>query len=112
MGPGRYPQYTRADFGPEAVGRSNHKHITSPNVQPYGMVKSRMVAEPWVKPLSRSCAEKLSDVTVEECGDTDEAEQLIGCPGSGSIDPPEQDGGVRFHCTQEGIRDSHCGKHL
>ena len=46
MGPGRYPQYTRADFGPEAVGSSNHKHDTSPNVKPFGRVKSRMVAEP------------------------------------------------------------------
>ena len=45
MGPGRYPQYTRADLGPEAMGSSNHKHIKSPNVKPYGRVKSRMVAE-------------------------------------------------------------------
>ena len=41
MGPGQYPQYTRADFGPEAVGSSVHKHHTSPNVKPYGRVKSR-----------------------------------------------------------------------
>ena len=39
--PGRYSQYTRADFGPEAVGSSNHRHITSPNVKPHGRVKSR-----------------------------------------------------------------------
>ena len=43
MGPGRYPQYTRADFGPEAVGISNHKHDTSPNVKPFGRVKSRKI---------------------------------------------------------------------
>ena len=48
MGPGRYPQYTRADFGPEAVGSSNHRHITSPSVKPYGRVKFRMVAEPQI----------------------------------------------------------------
>ena len=41
-GPGRYPQYTRADFGPEAVCSSNHRHIMSPNVEPCGRVKSRM----------------------------------------------------------------------
>ena len=46
MGPGQYPQCTRADFGPEAVGGSVHKHNTSPNVKPYGRVKSPMVAEP------------------------------------------------------------------
>ena len=44
MGPGRYPQYTRADFGPEAVGSSNHKHDTSPNVKPFGRVKSRIIS--------------------------------------------------------------------
>ena len=42
MGPGQYPQYTRADFGPEAVGSSVRKHYTSPNVRPYGRVKSRI----------------------------------------------------------------------
>ena len=36
------PQYTRADFGPEAVGSTN------PNVKPHGRVKSRMVAEPQI----------------------------------------------------------------
>ena len=46
MGPGQYPQYTRADFGPEAVGSSVHKHNTRPNDKPHGRVKSRMVAEP------------------------------------------------------------------
>ena len=54
MGPGRYPQYTRADFGPEAVGSSVHKHYTSPNVKPYGRVKSRMVAgatDPRTQPI-------------------------------------------------------------
>ena len=45
MGPGRYPQYTLADFGPEAVGSSIHKRYTSPNDKPHGRVKSRMVAE-------------------------------------------------------------------
>ena len=48
MGPGQYPQYTLADFGPEAVGGSVHKHYTSPNVEPHGRVKSRMVVEPGV----------------------------------------------------------------
>ena len=43
---GQHPQYTRADFGPEAVGSSNHRHITSPNVKPFARVKSRLVAEP------------------------------------------------------------------
>ena len=42
MGP---PQYTRADFGPEAVGSSVHMHCTSPSNKPHGRVKSRMVAE-------------------------------------------------------------------
>ena len=46
MGPGQYPQYTRADFGPEAVGSSVHKHYTSPNDKPHGRVKSCKVAEP------------------------------------------------------------------
>ena len=46
MGPDQYPQYTRADFGPEAVGSSVHKHHTSPNDKPNGRLKSRMVAEP------------------------------------------------------------------
>ena len=45
MGPGQYPQHTRADFGPEAVGSSVHKHQTSPNVKPHGRVKSHMEAE-------------------------------------------------------------------
>ena len=31
-------QYTRADFGPEAVSCSVHKHITSPNVKPHGKI--------------------------------------------------------------------------
>ena len=31
--------------GPEAVGSSNHKHIKSPNVKPYGTVKSRKFAQ-------------------------------------------------------------------
>ena len=48
MGPGQYPQYTRADFGLEAVGGSIHTRYTSPNVKPYGRVKSRMVAEPQI----------------------------------------------------------------
>ena len=39
VGPGQYPQYTRADFGLEAVGSSVHKHHTSPNVKPHGRVK-------------------------------------------------------------------------
>ena len=67
LGPGRYSHYTRADFGPEAVGSSNHKHIKSPNVKPYGTVKSRKFAQTksvrnhfgrssmlLLKPLSRS----------------------------------------------------------
>ena len=33
VGLGRYPQYIRGDFGPEAVGSSNHRHITSPKRQ-------------------------------------------------------------------------------
>ena len=45
MGPGRYPQYTRADFGPEAVGSSVHNHYTSPKVKPYGRVQSRKIAK-------------------------------------------------------------------
>ena len=45
MGPGQYPQYTRANFGPEAVGSSVHKHYRSPNDKPNARVKSRMVAE-------------------------------------------------------------------
>ena len=40
MGPGQYPQYTRADIGPDAVGCSIHTRCTSPNVKPYGRVKS------------------------------------------------------------------------
>ena len=45
VGPGQYPQYNRADFGPEAVGCSCTKHHKSPNVKLHGRVKSRMVAE-------------------------------------------------------------------
>ena len=45
VGPSRYPQYTRADFGPEAVGSSIHIRYTSLNVNQHGTVKSRMVAE-------------------------------------------------------------------
>ena len=36
MGPGRYPQYTRADFGREAVGSSNHKLLMSETAIPTG----------------------------------------------------------------------------
>ena len=32
-----------------AVGSSNHRHITSPNVKPYGRVKSRMAGEPQIR---------------------------------------------------------------
>ena len=39
--PGQYPQYTRADSGPEAAGSSIHKHYTSPINTPHGRVKSR-----------------------------------------------------------------------
>ena len=44
--------------------------------------------------LCPAVAQRSSDVTVEECADTEDlvignAEQLIACPGSGSIDPPE-----------------------
>ena len=175
------PQYTRADFGPEAAGSSNHRHITSQNVRPYGRVKVIMAEEPaaldptkkrlelWKQSMStklmiqvlpnRVCSvavestdyhmrercfrsdsgevsrtqfavpwnpasqtqssssaqqfvPRSSDVTDEECADTKDvvigkAEQLIACPGSGSIDPREQDGGVQSPCTQYGIRDSH-----
>ena len=45
MGPSQSSQYTRVDFGPEALGSSIHTRFTSPNVKPYGRVKSRMVAE-------------------------------------------------------------------
>ena len=44
-GPGRYPQYTRADFGPEAVGSSYTKHHKSPINTLHGKEMSRMVAE-------------------------------------------------------------------
>ena len=42
--------------------------------------------------LCPAVAQRSSDVTVEECGDTEhlvvgKAEQLIACPRSGSIDP-------------------------
>ena len=62
VGPGQYPQYTRADFGPEAVGSSIRIRHTSPNVKPFGRVKSCMVAEPMsgghdrrMRPSSCSC---------------------------------------------------------
>ena len=48
MGPSQYPQNTRAGFGPKAVGSSIHIRYTSPNVKPYGRVKSRTVAEPQI----------------------------------------------------------------
>ena len=60
VGPGQYPQYTRADFGPEAVGSSNHKQDTSPNVKPFGRVKSRMVAEPAVTTDPRAVSPRFS----------------------------------------------------
>ena len=44
VGPGRYPQYTRADFGPEAVGSSNHRRYTSPTNTTHGRLKSRTFA--------------------------------------------------------------------
>ena len=65
VGPGRYPQYTRADFGPEAVGSSNHKHITSPINTTHGKVKSRMVAEPQIherNPHHAAVPRQLDDV--------------------------------------------------
>ena len=34
VGPGQYPQYTRAPFGEEAVGSSQSKHFRAPQVQP------------------------------------------------------------------------------
>ena len=66
VGPGRYPQHTRADFGPEAVGGSVHMHCTSPSNKPPGRVKSRMVAEQAVpeqfftRAAIRSTAESLA----------------------------------------------------
>ena len=55
MGPGQYPQYTRADFGQEAVGSSLHRdhrttatrQTTSPTI--FRTLKSRTVAEPWLQ---------------------------------------------------------------
>ena len=41
VGPCQYPQYNRADFGPEAVGSSYTKHHKSPNVKPHEKLKSR-----------------------------------------------------------------------
>ena len=32
MVPGQYPQYTRADFGKEAVGSSSHRDHSAPQV--------------------------------------------------------------------------------
>ena len=34
VGPGQYPQYTRAPFGEEAVGSSQHMHHRAPQAQP------------------------------------------------------------------------------
>ena len=66
MGPGRCPQYTRADFGPEAVGSSNHKHVTLPNVKPCGRVKSRIFVQKkkvFVFPFSFKCMSLLAVVS-------------------------------------------------
>ena len=56
MGPGQYPQDTRADFDQEAVGSSSHRDHRAPQVsqdsEPNTLHKtyeSRMVAEPWLR---------------------------------------------------------------
>ena len=57
MGLGQYPQYTRADFGQEAVGSSSHRdHIQSTTSvtgsEPNTLHKTyewRMVAELWLR---------------------------------------------------------------
>ena len=48
MGPGQYPQYTRAPFGEEAVGSSQYDHHRAPQAHntvsphtPHETVKSR-----------------------------------------------------------------------
>ena len=64
MGPGRYPHYTRADFGPEAVGSSNHKHIRSPNGKPYGRVRSRKSI---IKSFSSKNEQLLNNFSVVDC---------------------------------------------
>ena len=62
MGPCLNPQHTRADFGPEAVGSSVHKHYTSPINIPYGRVKSRMVAELCLKPQHAAVRRQFDNV--------------------------------------------------
>ena len=62
VGPGQYPQYTRADFGLEALGSSAHKHHTSPNDKPHGRVKSRMVAEPCSNLIMQLLRDNFNDV--------------------------------------------------
>ena len=50
MGPGQFPQYTRADFGHEAVGSSPRLRQDRRRAQQsYGTLKSRMAAEPWLQ---------------------------------------------------------------
>ena len=50
VGPGQYTQYTRADFGHEAVGSSLRLRQDRRRAQQsYGTLKSRMVAEPWLQ---------------------------------------------------------------
>ena len=46
MGPGQYPQYTRADLGLDAVGSSHTPHESKRQTLREG--KSRMVAEPQI----------------------------------------------------------------
>ena len=76
MGPGQYPQYTRADFGLEAVGSSILIRHTSPNVKPNGegeVPHGSGATDPWTQPTSRSCYATLTMWTlVRKTARTDE----------------------------------------
>ena len=64
VGAGQYPQYHRADFGPEAVGSSIHIRYTSPNVQPYGRVKVPQKRKKRKKENEKKKNEKIKTVEV------------------------------------------------
>ena len=71
MGPGQYLQYTGADFGPEAVGSSNHRHITRQNVKTLRKVPQSVAKMSRGHDLRRQCdPHDAADyaTTFTECG--------------------------------------------
>ena len=58
MGPGRYPQHTRANFGPEAVGSSKpqtHHEPKRETLQEGILSHGSGATDPQTQPSPRSC---------------------------------------------------------